>query len=61
MPSFVQACKNQPMVLKWELSNMLKFGYVPKKQVFLNNSLIDRQKNLIYSIDIYVAGMRKDT
>ena len=61
MPSFVAACKNQPMVLKWELSNMLKFGYIPKPQVFLPNRLVDRQKNLEYSLDIYVAGMRKDT
>lgn len=61
MPKFVQACKNQPMVLKWELGNILKFGYVPKEQEFKTNVIMDKTRNEQYSLDLYVAGMRKDT
>lgn len=61
MPKFVQACKNQPMVLKWELGNILKFGYVPKPQTFQVNHITDKNKNEVYQIDLYVAGVKQDT
>ena len=60
MPAFVTACRNQPMVLKWELGNILKFGYVPKEQEFIENKIIDKNKNEIYMLDTYVAGVRQD-
>ena len=31
MPEFTVACNNQPMILKWELENMLTFGSIPNK------------------------------
>ena len=60
MPKFVQACKNQPMVLKWELGNILKFGYVPKQQEFKLNQITDKTRNCMYQLDLYVVGVKPD-
>lgn len=59
MPEFIQACNNQPMVLKWELSNILDFGRIPDKHNFQLNKIIDLDNDNEYILDIYIAGLRE--
>ena len=59
MGDFIKACKNQPMVMKWELTNMLNFGNVPNRIELVHNKIIDLFEKTSYIIDIYVSGMRK--
>lgn len=59
MPKFVDACNSQPVVMKWELSNILTFGQVPNKLNLPNNKLIDTDKNLEYTLDVFIAGTRQ--
>lgn len=59
MPRFIDACKNQPMIIKWELSNILTFGKVVDKMYMPIDKIIDIDKNLEYSLDIYTAGKRQ--
>lgn len=59
MPNFVMACGNQAMVLKWELSNILKFANTPDRIQINYDKIVDINHNLEYSLDIYVAGTRK--
>ena len=59
MPEFVEACNNQPMVLKWELSNILEFGRVPNNTVFKPNVIVDWNSGREYTIDIYVAAVKE--
>ena len=59
MPKFVEACNNQPMILKWELENILTFGNIPKKTEFRSNRIIDLDSNKEYMIDIYFSGYRE--
>jgi len=61
MPKFVEACKNEPMVLKWELGRILDFGYVPKRVELKENKIIDTINDCEYNIDIYCSGKRKTT
>lgn len=56
MPEFVRACNNQPMVLKWELENMLTFGQVPNKIELKQDKIIDIANNKEFSLDIYCTG-----
>lgn len=61
MSKFVEACKNEPMVLKWELGRMLDFGYVPKKEELKDNKILDALSECEYNIDIYCSGKRRTT
>jgi len=56
MPEFVQACNNQPMILKWELENILTFGNIPNRMEFKQNKIINPQENMEYTLDIYCTG-----
>lgn len=56
MPDFLEACNNQPMIIKWELENMLTFSKVPNKTELVANKIIDIQGNYEYSLDIYYDG-----
>lgn len=59
MKDFVSACNKQSMVLKWELSNILNFGPVPKEESLPSNKIIDLENETEYRMDIYYAGKRK--
>jgi len=59
MPDFVKACNNQPMVMKWELANILTFGHVPKKIELKENKILDLNYQKEYTLDIYFSGKRK--
>lgn len=59
MPDFIRACNNQPMVLKWELSNILDFGRIPDRYTYQTNKIIDLDSDNEYILDIYVAGLRQ--
>ena len=50
MPAFVEACNNQPMILKWELENILTFGSVPCKTEFKQNKIINLQTDEFHII-----------
>lgn len=60
MPKFFEACGNQEMVLKWELSNILTFGSIPKPLNLHSNRIVDLDKNKEYMVDMYFSGY-KDT
>lgn len=57
MPDFVKACNGQPMVLKWELENILTFGNIPNKIEFKQNKIINIQADEEYTLDIYCTGV----
>lgn len=57
MPEFVEACNNQPMVLKWELENILSFGQIPNRVMLKPNKIINISDNEEYFMDIYFNGM----
>lgn len=56
MPDFVRACNSQPMVLKWELENILTFGNIPNRIEFLPNKIINPDADEEYTLDIYCTG-----
>lgn len=56
MPEFVVACRNQPMILKWELENILTFAMVDDKRDLKSNKVLDIENNLEYTIDPYYTG-----
>ena len=56
MPDFVKACNGQPMVIKWELENILTFGNVPNKIELLPNKIINPEADEEYSLDIFCTG-----
>lgn len=56
MPDFVKACNSEPMVLKWELENILTFGTIPNKTEFRQNKIINIQADEEYTLDIYFTG-----
>lgn len=60
MPNFVKACKNQQEILKRELNNILKFGYIPKEQEFPANVILDKARNERFTLDIYVQSIIHD-
>lgn len=57
MKEFIEACNNQPLVMKWELENILTFGTVPDRIPLKSNRIIDIANNLEYSLDIYYTGL----
>lgn len=56
MPDFVKACNGQPMVLKWELENILTFGTIPNRIEFRQNKIINIQADEEYTLDIFCTG-----
>ena len=56
MGEFVSACKGMPVILKWELENILNFGNIPKKQELKDNTIIDSDNGIEYTLDIYEDG-----
>mgnify|MGYP000884159859 CR=1 FL=1 len=61
MPSFVQACNREPMILKWELSRVLDFGYAPDRVKLSENRIKETENDCEYTIDVYCNGKRKST
>lgn len=59
MPEFIEACNSQPMVMKWELSNILNFGKIPNEINLPLNKIIDIENNTEYMLDIFVTGTRE--
>lgn len=59
MSDFIKACNNQPLVLKWELGNILDFGRIPERYEFQTNKIIDFEQNKEYTLDIFVSGLRE--
>lgn len=56
MTDFVRACNNQPMVLKWELENMLTFAQIPNRTELKQDKILDVSNSREYSLDIYCTG-----
>lgn len=59
MPGFVKACNDEPIVLKWELSNLLNFGSVPQKIDISWGRLVNIQSQSEYMLDIFASGIRE--
>ena len=57
MPKFVEACNYQPMVMKWELENILTFSSIPNRIEFKQNRIININSSEEYQIDIYCSGV----
>lgn len=58
MRDFIVACQ-QEMMLKWELNNILKFGYFPDELKLSDNRILDKDKGYEYLIDVYCTGRKK--
>lgn len=56
MSDFVKACNNQPMILKWELENMLTFSNIPNRVEFKQNKIINLVADEEYLLDIFCTG-----
>lgn len=56
MPDFVKACNGQPMVIKWELENILTFGNIPNRIEFRPNKIISLEADEEYTLDIFCTG-----
>lgn len=56
MPEFVKACNNQPMIIKWELENILTFGNIPNRIEFRQNKIINIEADEEYYLDIFCTG-----
>lgn len=59
MPEFLKACKNDPMLIKWELGRILDFGFVPEEVELDNNKVVDFDDGSIYILDVYSKGRVK--
>ncbi len=59
MPKFMQACENEPMVMRWELGRIMDFGYTPEKMELPINKIVDSSEGVEYFLDVYAAGFRK--
>lgn len=56
MPEFIRACNNDPMIIRWELQNMLNFNRVPDELSIADNTLIKIDSNEEFTMDIYASG-----
>jgi len=56
MPKFIDACNNEPMVINWELKNILTFSSVPNRVSLISNAIIDIAEDCEYSFDIFCSG-----
>lgn len=59
MGEFMAACNNNPMVLNWELNNILQFGYVPDEMVIDKNRIVNVVNNYEYFLDVFCSGKAK--
>lgn len=58
MKEFIEACGGNPMVLNWELKNILNFGYVPDEMKIDKNRIIYPSKGYEYFLDIFCTGKK---
>jgi hypothetical protein len=58
MQDFVEACNHEPLIMQWELGNILNFGPVPDALTLTTNKVLDLETKSEYSLDIFVAGTR---
>lgn len=56
MPEFVEACNNDPMIIRWELQNILNFNSIPCKINITDNTILDKDNSCEYTLDIYGCG-----
>ena len=54
MKDFIAACNGNPMILKWELENILTFSNIPDKMEIQENKIIDTSNNTEYTMDIFL-------
>ena len=59
MSKFVEACGNQPVVMRWELSNILQFVDIPDKITLQPNKIINLESKSEITLDIFTAGVRE--
>lgn len=59
MKDFILACNNNPMVLNWELNNILQFGYVPEEIEIDKNRIVNVVNNYEYFLDVFCSGKAK--
>lgn len=56
MPEFVEACNNSQTVFNWEIQNILTFSQIPDTIGLVENSIIDKDNDCEYILDIYSNG-----
>lgn len=59
MPEFVSACNQDPMLMKWELSNILSFTPYRSDLELRENMILDLDERKEITMDIFSTGMRK--
>ena len=56
MPEFIEACNGSQTVFNWELQNILTFSQIPDKIGLVENSIVDKDNECEYILDIYSNG-----
>ncbi len=56
MPDFLRACGNNPSIIKRELNTILDFENVPSRINMDKNTIINKDTNEIYNLDVYLKG-----
>jgi len=56
MPKFIEACNEEPMVINWELKNILTFSSIPNQIELKQNTIINIADDCEYSFDIFCNG-----
>jgi hypothetical protein len=59
MKDFADACNNDSLIMQWELSNILNFGYVPDSIKLKENRILNFDRNSELFLDIYFDRMVK--
>lgn len=55
MKDFIDACKGNDMIVRWELEHILEFGKLPNKIELFDNKVLDITNNCEYTLDIFVS------
>jgi len=59
MPEFVEACNRDPMIMKWELSNILTFSNYRGDLQLKEDVIIDIEGRKELLLDVFSTGVRK--
>lgn len=59
MPDFAAACRNQRLVIDWELTRILSFGDIPSALNLKRNKITDYKHGVEFQFDVYNAGEKE--
>lgn len=59
MPEFSKACRDQRLVINWEIARILDFGDIPSALHLRQDIITDFKHGMEYKLDIFNAGLRE--